>query len=503
MRYCAILTFLVGYCAFSFSQELLFSRKFIASKKNLPLSILNNHTDYFFVLRYNKAAHDITIERRAKSSAEIISFTPLKLDSVNASWFDYQKLDYLFFEQDKQLCFLFEKVTNSRKTLYLKIIDTLAKSSGFIELANISMDKSTVDISFEYKRAAGNILIVASQFYHGSASKKVMLFDIKNRRMLWTKKLPFENSETGFSIAFTCNTNHDLFYACVKSTVVGYQRKFQNQMQVNVPVYFYETISLVSYLNTDPVTVNRRSFLVNVSALSDIQILPGSNDINVQCHYALKRTEDDTAKIYFINTRLDKSLNLEVYQTIVPLENSLQKQLTFYDGGDYNNPAEKEYTLAAQLQEGRFSWSVIERKDPNYYKEMLGWKADLVNGKITKQFIIPRRLYGFKNKTRFKYGGESSPFLWNDRLCFIVAESPSNLEKDPNAFNFKKFKVESNPWRANIVMYSLDEQDVLSKKLIYHNTDFDMIPLRYEATNVKDVIFYMTSNKYEKFAILQ
>src|SRR5437879_764434 len=125
----AIIIFLVNYCALLISQTLHFSRQFDALKKNIPLSILNNHANYFHVLRYNRPGHDITIERRAKPSAEILAFTPLKLDSMNASWFNYEELNHIFFESGSHIYFLFEKELNFKKTLYLKIIDTLGRST--------------------------------------------------------------------------------------------------------------------------------------------------------------------------------------------------------------------------------------------------------------------------------------------------------------------------------------------------------------------------------------
>jgi hypothetical protein len=138
-----IIIFLINYCSFLISQNAIYSRKFDALKKNLPLAIINNNPNYFYVLRFNKLAHDITIERRAKPSGEIIAFTPLKLDSVNASWFDYEQLDHLFFEHNYKTYFIFEKVLNTKKSLYLKITDTTGKSTGFIELASLYRDNAT------------------------------------------------------------------------------------------------------------------------------------------------------------------------------------------------------------------------------------------------------------------------------------------------------------------------------------------------------------------------
>lgn len=95
---CAITILLECYCAFLFSQTTTYSREFDANSKHIPLKILNCNSNYFIVLRYNKTIHDFIVEKRKKSNFEIASICPLKLDSVNANWFDYEKMDYLFLK---------------------------------------------------------------------------------------------------------------------------------------------------------------------------------------------------------------------------------------------------------------------------------------------------------------------------------------------------------------------------------------------------------------------
>ena len=77
MKHSAIIIFLVNYCAFLFGQNLTLSRTFETKRQNIVLSLINNHHNYFYVLRYNKLGHDMAIERRNKPNGEILSFTPL------------------------------------------------------------------------------------------------------------------------------------------------------------------------------------------------------------------------------------------------------------------------------------------------------------------------------------------------------------------------------------------------------------------------------------------
>ncbi|MES2679202.1 MAG: hypothetical protein V4635_04925 [Bacteroidota bacterium] len=503
MKRNALLTLFVCCCTFGFSQELIFSRKFETLKKNVPLAIINSQPGYFCVLRYNKLVHDLVIERRAKPTAEMIGFTPLKLDSVNATWFDYEKLDYLFFEQHKTLYFLFEKDLNSKKTIYLKIIDSLNRSSGFIEVAKLEKEKTMFDFGFEFKTTGdNNILIVASQSYLNSVKKTVSLFNIQHRKIDWVKKLPLENDYTGYSFAFECNQANDLFYALTKARVVGTQRRYMNHQQVEVPVFFYDTLTLVSYLNEGPVTIHKKPILANISNLNSVKILPLNGQVLVQAHYALEATAVGDKSIFFLSQRLSSDLSENFYTVTTPLSDSLKRALTFYDGTDSKQAADKEYKLVKQFAARDHIFTVCERRDENYTKEMLVFNSDPNTGQTTQQFLIPRKVLVFKGRTRLKSIGEVMLVAQGEELSLLVLEAPSNFKKAAAEFNFHKFKRENNLWGANIVMYTVNNKGGLSKKLLYANATFDLVPLRYQGDAMQDVVFYLNNNRYETFAFL-
>ncbi|HOZ87346.1 MAG TPA: hypothetical protein PL029_06295 [Bacteroidia bacterium] len=503
MKRNALLTLFVCCCTFSFSQDLIFSRKFETLKKNVPLAIINSQPGYFCVLRYNKLVHDLVIERRAKPTAEMIGFTPLKLDSVNATWFDYEKLDYLFFEQNKTLYFLFEKDLNFKKTIYLKIIDSLNRSSGFIEIAKLEKEKTMFDFGFEFKTTNNNnILIVTSQSYLNSVKKTVSLFNIQRRKIDWVKKLPLENDHTGYSFAFESNQANDLFYAVTKARVVGTQRRYMNHQQAEVPVLFYDTLTLVSYLNTDPVTIHKKPILANISNLNSVKILPFDGQVLVQAHYALEATEGGDKSIFFLNQRLSTDLSENLYTVTSPLNEDLKQTLTFYDGSDSKQAADKEYRLVKQYAGRDHIYTVCERRDENYTKELLVFNSDPFTGQTKQQYLVPRKVLIFKGRTRLKSIGEVMLVTQAESLNLVVLEAPSNYKKAPAEFNFHKFKRENNLWGSNIVMYTINRQGGISKKLLYANATFDLVPLHYQGDAMEDVIFYLNNNRYETFAFL-
>lgn len=493
----------MSYCVSSFSQP-IYSRDFEARKKNVPLAIINNHQNYFYLLRYNKAAHDITIERRSKPSAEILSFTPLKLDSLNADWFDYEKLDHLFFEHNYYTYFLFERVLNSKKSIYLKISDTLGRSSGFIELASIEKETGVIDVSFEYKRTAnGNILLIASQMYGSAVIKKtILLFDIDKRKMIWAKKLPIESPLNGYSTAFECNTFNDLFYVMIKAHVSSYTRKYINQTQVVAPVFFYDSLTLVSSLSTNKNSITTKLAINNLSGLNTIQLVPIDQEVSVIVHFSIK-DNNEIVTPYFLNQKFSADLSKEFYANSVPLNNALIDRLTFYDGTDNKSAGEKEYKHLTKFQGENVEYQISERKEDYYDKELFVWKNDLKTGKIFHQKIIPRKVFSFKERTRFKNIGAAMPFVYDKKLAILVLESPLNFSSEPDNFEYHSFKKETNLWKANIVMYKMEVDGSLKKKLVYRNTNFDAIPLRYQTNGQKELVLYLNNGKTEKFVILK
>ncbi len=499
----AVMTFFVCYCACSFSQTLSFSRKFETLKKNVPLAIVNSHPDRFYVLRYNKLVHDIVIERRAKPSAEITGFTPLKLDSVNASWFDYENLDYLFFECNEHLFFVFEKDLNNKKSVYLKVVDASNRATGFIELASLEKEKTTLDFNFDVKVTYDtNLLVISSQTYFNSVKKTALLYNVRERKVAWTRKLPLENDYTGYSFGFDCNNSGDLFYAMAKSRVTGFQRKYINHQQLEVPVFFYDTITLASYLGKEPLTIHKKPLLVNVTNLNNLHLAFDGDQVVVQAHYALEASVNNEKSVFFLCQRMSSDLSENQYAVTTPLNDSIKRALTFYDGSDSKLAGDKEFRFVKLFEHGPQCYSVSERREDYYTKELFVVKYDLVTGLITRQYLVPRKTMIFRGRTRLKSIGEAMVFMSGDNLNLVLLESPGNFKKPLSDFNYHKFRKETKLWGSNIVRYTIDKDGNICKSLVYTNSDFDMAPLKYQG-NQDDVVFYLNNSRYEKFAILK
>src|SRR5690606_26950571 len=119
------------------SAQIEFTKTYPTPPRSQPLGLLNTTSGHFFFMRYNRIAHDITIEKRRKSDGGISAFVALRLDSVNAPWFDYQQLDHILFEKDGRLFFVFERRLNKESKIYMKEIDTMCRAGGFIMLEEL------------------------------------------------------------------------------------------------------------------------------------------------------------------------------------------------------------------------------------------------------------------------------------------------------------------------------------------------------------------------------
>jgi hypothetical protein len=255
------------------AQNLNYSRTFPAISKNGPLLLHNTSRAFFYVLRYNRKAHDLTLERRAKPSAEILSFTPLKLDSVNSDLYNYASMDYLLFEHKANLYFVFEKTLNNTKTLYFKCIDSLGKAGGFTEIFSLNRDNNM--LSFELEVAGvydGKLLIVAShEFVNQTVKKTIHLYDPVIKKQIWAKTLPLENSSTGYSKAHCLNEHNDLFYVMVKRQAVSFKRQYVKHTQLMIPVFHYDSLHLykLSYIGNQ---LQNKFLLSNLSALHSLKL---------------------------------------------------------------------------------------------------------------------------------------------------------------------------------------------------------------------------------------
>ena len=503
MKQSAILIVSIFYCAFFMGQDLRFSRNFQTINKNVPLAIINNGPDYFYVLRYNKLAHDLIVERRRKSNAEMINLSPLKMDSVNARTFNYENLDYLFFAEGTKAFIVFEKVTTGRRSVYLRSCDTNGRVGPFVHLGSIERSANLKDFYFNLKQAGGGkVLIVASRVFHdNSVSRTAYLYNVLNGKFLWEKKLTLENPDNGYAQGFNTDSKNNLFYFTVNATLVEYRRQYVNHYQRMMPVYHYDSVTL-HYSGADNArNHSARLALSDLSLLNSVNLFVRDTVLTATAHFSKMDPATGEKRSYFLGQRFNEELqSREEYVT--PLKKEISEQLDFFDGGDTREAADKQYDPVWQQSSGTSGFELSGRQEEDFSKEMIFRHTDLNTGRVIYQSVVPRKIFYFAGRTRFKSMGSSVTVNCKDTVYTFVLEHVSNDKILPKDFHYSKFEKQEYAKYATLACYYYSTGAEMKKKVILKNIDYDCIPLNYQGTQ-RDIIFFQTRGSVERFAFLK
>ena len=493
---------LLSICTAAHSQSLQFTPEFESARNHVAIKLLNDDSTWFDVLRYNKAAHDLTVERRDKLSGNILWFAPLKLDSVNANWFNYEDLDYLFFAYERNLYFVFEKALNNKKTIYLKSIDSTGKCSGFKELGFLEKDAQVSAYDFVIKQKQGVLFLAGEQYYTNNTAKKVVfLYDLKASKIIWVKKLPLENNLSGFSSNFEWNAQHDLYYISGSPRCSGYRRQYINHNQTTRPIFSYDSL-MVNKLSHPLNQVSKVAVYVKDSLrLKSIVLGVDTEEVMVTLHYAEEK-EATSGKQFFVAQKWDADLRTNLLQRKTEWDPTLVQQLTFFDGGDYNGAHEKDYTLLDHFEDTDYRYALAQRKEDNYDKELLFWRTNLKDGLTSGATVIPRKVYYLPNRVKFRHPGSVIPLVYNQHFYCFVLENRANKKFGAGQFNYHGFIQQNYLEGGCLVAYQMNAEGQPNKMVLFRNGEYNYVPLPYES-NQQDVVFYFSKGRKEKFAILK
>lgn len=492
---------LLGLCTTALAQTLQFTEEFESSKSLVALQILNSRESSFDVLRYNKAAHDITVERRDKRSGGILWFRPLKLDSVNAGWFNYEDLDYLFFADNQFVYFVFEKAINTKKSVFIKRIDDNGVSSGFKELGFLDKDEQVQSFDFKIKYKKSELLLVGEQYYVGASSKKVvLLFDLQAWKPRWVKKLPLENNLTGFSSNYEWNPRGDLYYVMGSARENGVRRQYVNNTQQYKPIFAYDSLFVARLSHPENTLSAHKINNRDSMRVKSVSLVCDTSEVWFNCYYSDDK-EDRYAKLFFKSQCYNRDLSQRTKDKETGLNPSIVQQLTFFDGGDYNGANEKEFSMLSSLKNDSCLISMAERKEPNYAKEILFWRTSTGDAAVRTQLLLPRKVFYFANRVRFKQVENTWSQLKGNTCYFFVLENRANASITPDKFSYHSFVMQPYLDGGTLTCYQVRENGKTEKQVLFKNGDYDYVPLAYQ-TLQPDVVFYFNKGKKEKFAIL-
>jgi hypothetical protein len=495
----AIILALLNYFTLLLSQsQPFYSRAFPTVPKNLPISIINR-SDHFYVLRYNRMAHDLTVEKREKPSCEIISFTPLKLDSVNSPLFNYEMLDHLFIEHKNRLHFIFEKSLNNSRTVYLRSIASNGRAEGFLEIDHLEKDHVITDIRFRFFQAApGKVLIVGEKYYANYTCRKTAtLLDLDSHSKIWTYNMPIENERTGYSTSFTCGPANELYFAYVVSHIETFKRKYVNRMQQAVPQFHYDKLSIACITNGS-LTSAEVPELQDLMALHGVNLDTQGNLLTLHGFAVAERDSRIGPRLFFLHKTYRSFPDSLVSAELQPAGDEITTALTFYDGEDSDSPADKNYRLYDKRVTGEASSQLYAREDEGFYKELILNVSG--PGKVPPR-LIPRKVQYFYDRSRYKNIEKVAPVSCEGKVQYLLLEHRSNAGSNPSPFNYHSFRTLGSAENAVLVSYSMNSTGSVEKKVLYRNGDYVTFPVTYNSQGC-EYIMYLVKNKIERFAIL-
>ncbi|HQQ92918.1 MAG TPA: hypothetical protein PLQ93_00070 [Bacteroidia bacterium] len=486
------------------AQVLHYSKAFPALPRNLPLALINRHDGYFYVLRYNRLAHDLTLEKRAKPSAEILNFTALRMDSFNASWFDYRNLDMKLSEFNDKLCLVFKKEVNNKKSLYFIRVDSLGKSSAFTEMVSVERENSFTGFDIDYTMVGPDkVLIVISRTYFNQSTRKtVLLYDLLSAQKLWFRNLPTENYMTGYSNAFICDGSSGVYYVMARPQLMRYNRKYARHAQVLSPVWMIDTLKLMYSANSHELPVEIELFH-QVNRIHGIALHTDSTSVYVQALTSVSEEETGKPGFSIYTFACSKNLQQFYYRINTGLQSSICERLRYFDGTDSEQCWDKEFNLMGAVYNDSKARLLFERREYDEYKELLSWQCDLKSGRVLSQELVPRRLLYSEAWSRYTNIGEAC--FSSDQAGFRIAlaEAAANLDSDPASVKFPELKKRNSLRVCNLVLFTLNPGQAPVKKLLHHNGDFDYLPVRNYSSGTNDLVFYLNSGRQEKFAICE
>ena len=390
---------------------------------------------------------------------------------------------------------------NKKRSIYLKRIDSLGKSSGFKELASIENDEATNDLRFEFKRVnENNLLIVGEKYYQNNTAKKMaILYDLQKNENIHQVKLPLENATTGYSHSFMSN-GHLLYYFLSNQFVQGYRTLYTINQVLSIPIYITQKIQLTCYDLTENKISKSNICLQDNCEIKNSSISISNQRADVLIEYVDENSSGEKRDMFLIQS-FEAALQKERYCKIVPMDTNIHSQLRYFDGGDKNGAEEKTFKPYQSYISEQMYFQINERSENNEYKELMLNKINFNEGRIDFQKLIPRKIFYFKDRMRFKNIQELALLQKNQSIFLFLIENRSNQKQTTINYNFHRYKKLKNLSGANLVCYEFLWDGEEKKTILYKNLIYNAVPLKYES-NQTDFIFYLNKGNKEKFAIL-
>ncbi len=275
-----------------------------------------------------------------------------------------------------------------------------------------------------------------------------------------------------------------------------------DHVQKIIPRLLYDSVLLNRYSNATQLFSRSPLDAHHFNQLNSISLSFQQRDVIVQLQYSKKLPESEKSQSEFLAQKFSGDLGKVMFSKTGFLNKTIEEKLTFYDGTDFNAAADKDYSKLDTFYLNNTCYTVLERKDKNFYKELVVWELDLLSGEVVNQYLIPRKILASEAFSRYGKIGEASIQVLQNKLIVYLLESKTNAKEEPHAFNFNRFQQESKIKNCNLVLYQLKTGGLVEKKILHDNSYFEFIPIKYISDKNEQPLLYFNNGTQEKFATL-
>ena len=288
-----------------------------------------------------------------------------------------------------------------------------------------------------------------------------------------------------------------MYYLQVFAQVIGYTSRYTNYGTVQEPFYRTDSVKLVLI---DPAQNLRAEVLSTepMSAFHAAGIFLKNNMVTCALRYSVLDTVEHAPALLL--TRSDRNLEYTRHTDIGALNDTISAMLNYYDGTDNASAGAKSFRALANLPLSNNNSLWEERVEGNYYKEVVMWDWN-DQGKLQHQYLVPRRIFFFPNRTSFRQLGAVAVVPDGAATSCFVLENRYNQSQDPKAYRHTNFNKQTQLRHGSLVQYRL-ENGAIKKRTIFENAEFDYVPLKYLGWD-KDFVLYLNKSRAEKFVILK
>lgn len=468
---------------------------------NYPLQIVSQNDSSVTIISEIKSSYgkDFLITKYSITDTQAVFEKRLYMDSLFEGRFNSKEINFKFFENNQNLSLIIEKKTHNKTLICGKTIDKYGNVSNLVRLDSIiKTDKNLIYYTYIFSLSSNkkNLIIISRKEYlSGFRRDKCIMLNSKNLAKNLEIDLPKNSINVSVNYNFDTDFQNNLFYGVFNKYVEVGDSLIIFKVDIKTHImYQYKVLKKARLTNFKPLFSNQILMygIVNISRENE-----------VLCKKSL----------HF--QKINLNTNQVIIDTIIPLTNTDQLNLTYNYKSLTKDPVNKIFTLISDdivdgnliliFEHNHNSISLndqngniirIDPQNPNSTVteklEYLICSFNMTTNELEYVTLIPKKI--IYNTLRYEVS-EINPFsctYFNNNINLSFYENRANLITRPNQLNeFNSLNQVSTLTGINTVNYSSND-----KKIISFNLKEYWRPLNSEHIRKCNKIYYFNYTKH-------